>query len=97
MKSVKSYIDGVAEADAPFSNEPDFSPGSLNIGDCPGYPYPVSGLMDDVGLFNVALTEDEIQSIMNDGLSKMATAVSVSGKLAAAWGGIKWKLDKGGH
>lgn len=97
MKSVKSYIDGVAEADAPFSDEPDFSPGPLSIGDCSGFPYPVKGLMDDVGLFNVALTEDEIKSIMNNGLRETATAVSVSGKLAAAWGGIKGKLDKGGY
>lgn len=97
MKSVKSYIDGVAEADAPFSNEPDSSPGPLSIGDCPGYPYPVNGLMDDVGLFNVALTEDEIQSIMNNGLRMTATAVSVSGKLATAWGSVKGELNRGGY
>ena len=89
MESVKSYIDGVVEADAPFSGEPDLSPGPLNIGDCPGFPYPVKGIMDDVGLFNVALTEDEIRSIMNDGLRETATAVSISYKLVTVWGDIK--------
>jgi hypothetical protein len=89
MKSVKSYVDGVVEADAPFGEEPDFSPGPLNFGDCPGYPYPVKGIMDEVGLFNVALTKDEIQSIMNDGLRQTATSVSKLGKLVSAWGNIK--------
>jgi hypothetical protein len=89
MKSVKSYVDGVVEADAPFGGEPDLSPGPLNIGDCPGFAYPVKGVMDDVGLFNVALTEDEVKSIMNEGLRETATAVSISGKLVTAWGNIK--------
>ncbi len=88
MKSVKSYVDGVVEADAPFDGEPDFSPGPLNIGDCPNYPYSVKGIMDDVGLFNVALTEDDINTIMADGLDK-TLGVSPSGKLATVWGKVK--------
>jgi len=88
MKSVKSYVDGVVEADAPFKGEPDFSPGPLNIGDCPGYAYPVKGLMDDVGLFNVALSEDDINSIKKDGLRVLA-AVSPARKLTTTWSNIK--------
>ena len=94
MKSVKSYVDGVVEADAKFGGEPDFSPGPLNIGDCPGFAYPVKGIMDDVGLFNVALTEDEINSIMKQGLRETATAVSTSGKFAHVWGSIKAQVEK---
>ncbi|MFQ6043568.1 MAG: LamG domain-containing protein [Candidatus Poribacteria bacterium] len=94
MKSVKSYVDGVVEADAKFSGKPDFSPGALNIGDCPGFPYPVKGVMDDVGLFNVALTEDEINTIMKRGLRETATSVSTSGKLANVWGSIKAQAEK---
>ncbi|MBC8235171.1 LamG domain-containing protein [bacterium] len=89
MKSVKSYIDGVVEADAKFDGKPDFSPGPLNIGDCPGFSYPVKGIMDDVGLFNVALTEKDINDLMKRGLRETATAVSISGKLANVWGNIK--------
>ncbi len=88
LKSVKSYVDGVVEADAPFDGEPDKSPGPLTIGDCTGFPYPVKGLMDDVGLFNVALTKDDISSIMTQGLSD-TLAVSPSGKIALTWGKIK--------
>lgn len=88
MKSVKSYVDGKVEADAPFEGKPDNSAGPLTIGGCTGMPYPVKGLMDDVGLFNVALTADDIKSVINDGLSK-SSAVAPSGKLATVWGSIK--------
>jgi len=46
------------------------------------------GMIDDVGIFNVALTEDEINDIMSEGLLSM-TAVSTSGKLTTTWGDIK--------
>ncbi len=88
MKSVKSYVDGVVEADAPFSGKPDVSPGPLNIGDCPGFAYPVKGLMDEVGLFNVALNENDIKTIMTEGLEK-TLAVSPKEKLTTTWASIK--------
>ena len=47
-----------------------------------------NGIIDDVAVFNVALTADDITSIMNKGLGSML-AVSQSGKLATAWGSIK--------
>jgi len=75
LKSVKSYVDGEVEADAQFSDDPDPSPGPLNIGDCPKYPYPVKGIMDEVALFNVALTGDDIKALMKNGL---ATYLAVS-------------------
>ena len=90
MKSVKSYVDGVVEADAPFSGKPDKSPGPLNIGDCPGFPYSVKGLMDDVGLFNVALSDNDILTIMTEGLEK-TLAVSPAGKLTTTWASIRNK------
>lgn len=52
------------------------------------------GIMDDVGLFNVALTENEINTIMKQGLRETATAVSTSGKLANVWGSIKAQSEK---
>jgi len=87
-KKVTTYIDGTIEAEPAFSNDPDFSPGPLNIGDCPGYPYAVMGIIDDVGLFNVALSEDDIKSLMDNGLG-MVLSVSDKGKLATTWASIK--------
>lgn len=46
-------------------------------------------IMDEVGLFNDALTEDEIQGIMNDGISHTAFAVEPSDKLPVLWGKLK--------
>ena len=88
MKSVKSYVDGVVEAEAPFEGKPDFSPGALNIGDCPGFAYPVKGIMDEVALFNVAFDKETINTIMTKGLEG-ALAISSAGKLAAAWASVK--------
>jgi hypothetical protein len=49
-----------------------------------------SGAIDEVAVFNQALEEADIKSIMNKGL-EAALAVEPSGKLAVTWGGIKNK------
>jgi len=50
-----------------------------------------NGSIDDVGIFNVALTVDDINNIMNDGLARATgmTAVSPQEKLATTWAEIK--------
>ena len=58
----------------------------LLIGD--GYAGKFIGVVDEVAIFNVVLSEDDIENIMLDGLGNIA-AVSTSGKLATTWGGIK--------
>lgn len=49
----------------------------------------LNGSMDDVALFDRALTEDEIRTIMDDGLDQGALAVSPEGKAATTWGALK--------
>jgi len=46
-----------------------------------------SGVIDEVGIFNVALSLDEINEIMNNGLQP--AAISPADKLASIWGFIK--------
>ena len=46
-------------------------------------------IMDEVGLFNDGLTEDEVQDIMNDGIYHTAFDVEPSGKLSVLWGRLK--------
>lgn len=46
------------------------------------------GLMDDGALFNVALTEDDIRSLMEKGLSAELTVSSLD-KLTATWAQLK--------
>ena len=48
-----------------------------------------NGLIDDVALFDRALTPDEIKTIMDDGLEQGALAVSPKGKAATTWGALK--------
>lgn len=46
-------------------------------------------IMDEVGLFNNALSEEEIQTIMEDGIYHTAYAVEPSEKLPVVWGELK--------
>lgn len=46
-------------------------------------------IMDEVGLFNDGLTENEVQDIMNNGIEFTAFAVEPSDKLPVLWGRLK--------
>jgi len=46
-----------------------------------------TGLIDEVAMFNVALSLADIQALMNQGLT--VTAVDLSGKLSTTWSAIK--------
>ena len=46
------------------------------------------GIIDDVAIFNVVLSDDDIATIAENGISG-AQAVSPSGKIAMTWGNIK--------
>ena len=53
-----------------------------------GYQQHFNGLIDEVAIFNVALTVDEIKRVLKLGLSEVL-AVSPPGKIALTWGRIK--------
>lgn len=46
-------------------------------------------VMDEVGLFNDALTEEEVQNIMKHGIYQAAYAVEPADKLTVLWGKLK--------
>ena len=48
----------------------------------------LDGMLAEVALFDVALSEEDINDLMEDGLSSI-TAVEPTGKLATTWAGIK--------
>jgi hypothetical protein len=56
-----------------------------------GAGWDFKGVIDEVGVFNVALDDNDIKSIMNNGLDKAAglTPVSTAGKMIMTWGSIK--------
>lgn len=53
----------------------------------------VTGAIDEVGIFNVVLTVDDVVDIMNLGLSEVlgGAAVWPSAKLATTWGRLKYE------
>ena len=86
-KNLHVYVEGKQE------KEQAFAPGDVNnapvsIGDRMDSTQPLKGIIDDVGLFSVALSEDDLETIMNDGLSPMLS-VEPGLKLATTWGRIK--------
>ena len=50
-----------------------------------------SAIVDEVAIFNVALTQDEIQTIMDNGLDLAVLAVQPNGKMTTTWGSVKAK------
>ncbi len=85
-----AYIDGkpVETADAAAKANINAWP-ELHIGKPNNVEdYHMQGIIDEVGIFNVALTQADINAIMTRGLED-ALSVSPSSKLATKWGEIK--------
>jgi hypothetical protein len=94
FKKTLTYIDGksfdkmtigVTGGVDPLQNEAGVTIGVTNING----GEPAQGIIDEVGIFNNALTEDDVKAIMQKGLSQAALMVESSGKLASTWGIIK--------
>lgn len=85
-ENVIHYIDGEEAANEP--RNPTTQGTTLIIGAEPDLNDWFNGSVDEVAIFSVALTQDEIISIMTGGL-KLGAAVSSADKLTAAWGWIK--------
>ena len=60
----------------------------VNMGDFLAHHQFMFGLFDEVAIFNVDLTEDQIKAIMDNGL-QAALGVDPQGKLATSWAMIK--------
>lgn len=92
-KTLRAYVDGSLEAEL-GSEAPDIIDSPILIGtfslENAGRPMAFKGIIDDVGLFNKALPEDEIRSIMTKGIAG-ASAVEPAKKLSTTWGAIKAK------
>jgi len=76
---------GVAGGVDPLQNEAGVTIGVTNING----GEPAQGIIDEVGIFNNALSEDDVKAIMQKGLEQTALMVEPSGKLASTWGNIK--------
>jgi hypothetical protein len=88
-KTVKMYIDGKVDGEAPSGGTLDTSKSPIWIGARPGN-VAATGLFDEVGFFTEALSEGQLNDVMKDGLLKFA-AVDPDGKVATTWGDLKVK------
>ncbi len=91
-KTLILYVDGEAVADLDVG-EPDFTEqhdgGSIWLTRWKGGPgWDFSGVLDEVAIFNAALSEDDLNVIMTEGLEK-ALAVSPIDRLTTTWAHIK--------
>lgn len=90
QKSLKVYVDGELDGEVSSpdkqleNNEEPLQFG--HAGGTGGYRY--TGLMDEMAVYNIALSEDEIRTCMEKGLAE-ALAVAPAGKLATVWGAMK--------
>jgi len=89
---IRAYVDGELEGEAAFNNVPDTNEEPLVFGAITPAVNFFTGAIDEVGLFNAALTEDDIRTIMEEGLSK-ALAIYPSEKLATTWASVKAQAD----
>ena len=87
----KVYVDGIRNAQASLGTTPKTCNCPLLIGAQPpnGANGPIEGIIDEVGVFRIALEEDEIMRIMENGMKTLVLSVEHNGKLCATWGALR--------
>ncbi len=87
------WIDGEMEAETDFNEKDGYGTGEgvFHIGR--HYDRYTAGIIDDVALFDVALEEEDMKFLMDNGV-ETAAAVDPVDKLATTWGRIKQQLNK---
>jgi len=85
---LKIYLDGeyIKEAVVPGDTTPNDS--TLRLANREASPHWWMGMLDEMALFNRALDENELESIMKNGLVSFM-AVEAKSKLPTVWGDIK--------
>lgn len=84
---IRFYVDGKVDIENKWGGNPGIiDPARIGSWDGGGREW--QGMLDEVIIFNVALAEEDIQSLMTNGLKK-ELSVEYSGKLATTWGRIK--------
>jgi hypothetical protein len=88
-KSVKMYIDGKLDGEIATTKIIANGEDSIWIGARPG-DVSATGIIDEVGFFTKALSEDELRAVMKESMSVLASVDSAN-KLSTTWGDLKNK------
>lgn len=86
-----AYQDGEVVGES--QNSKAYAPraGDFHIGGRIGSSF--KGFVDEVGIFEAVLSQDDIQSIMDNGLEAQVFAVNPTSKLATSWGKVKARRE----
>ena len=87
-KKLSIFVDGKMESEQGQEGKITESDWPIIIGSYAGLGYKSNAIIDELAVFNVALSKDDINLLVKDGLDKIAT-VSAKRKLTATWGAIK--------
>ena len=88
---IRFYINGELDAESDWGNNPGvLDPGKIGAWTNAGGQHSRfwQGLIDEFAIFNTVLSEDDIKSVMNDGIAG-GLAVDPKAKLATTWGSLK--------
>ncbi len=88
-KKVQMFIDGKLDGEKASGGALVQNKSPIWIGARPG-PVTASGLIDEVGFFTKALSEAQLNDVMDNGLADFA-AVEAAGKATTTWGLLKTK------
>lgn len=92
---LKLYVDGemvnskdVGKADAQPNNTTPPHQGAIWLAAWKAAGWDFTGVLDEAGVFNAPLSDEDIKSIMENGLEQVSS-VSSAGKIAITWGYVK--------
>ena len=77
------------EGEDTYKGSPDPVPDPLTIGGFISGVDPVGGILDEIGIFNKALSDNDIKNVMTYGLEHFVLAIETQGKLTTTWAKIK--------
>jgi hypothetical protein len=91
--ALRVYVDGAKKGEQIFG-KPDVNTAPVTIGGRMDNTQPLFGIVDDIGLFNDAIGENDLKTIMDKGLANALglTSVEPFSKLTNTWGKVKTGL-----
>ena len=87
-KKLSVFIDGELETEQDQGGNITTSDWPIIIGSYAGLGYKSNAIIDELAVFNVALSKDDIRLLMKNGLNRIL-AVSAKRKLTSTWGRVK--------
>jgi len=84
---MKLYFNGIEKRSVNITADAISTDANVTIGRQSDSKFYFDGMIDEVAIFNVALEEEDIQTLMNEGLNPHA--VDFSGKLVSTWAALR--------